>query len=145
MSAEARVPVREAVSEEEVVATFPVMRQLRPHLAEDEYLGRVRRMQASNGYRMAYAEDGAVRGVAVFRVSEFLAYGRFLYVDDLVVDGGSRSGGYRKLLFDWLVEEARREGCGQLHLDSGVERPGAHRFYLREGMKISSHHFSLDL
>ncbi|MBA2443166.1 MAG: GNAT family N-acetyltransferase [Rubrobacter sp.] len=121
------------------------MRQLRPHLSESEYLGRVRGMQASSGYRMAYAADGTVRGVAGFRVTEFLAYGRFLYVDDLVVDGGSRSGGYGKLLFDWLVERARSEGCGQLHLDSGVERHGAHRFYLREGMKISSHHFSLDL
>lgn len=140
-----KVSVREAVSDGELVATFPVMRQLRLHLAEEEYLERVHHMQESNGYRVAYAADGDVRGVAGFRVTEFLAYGRFLYVDDLVVDEGSRSGGYGKLLFDWLMERGRSEGCGQLHLDSGVERHGAHRFYLREGMKISSHHFSMAL
>ncbi|MGZ5001726.1 MAG: GNAT family N-acetyltransferase, partial [Chthoniobacterales bacterium] len=30
-------------------------------------------------------------------------------------------------------------------LDSGVQRFDAHRFYLMKRMKISSHHFSLEL
>jgi hypothetical protein len=30
-------------------------------------------------------------------------------------------------------------------LDSGVQRFGAHRFYLRRRMDITSHHFALDL
>jgi len=33
----------------------------------------------------------------------------------------------------------------QLHLDSGVQRFSAHRFYLSKRMEISSHHFSLKL
>jgi len=31
----------------------------------------------------------------------------------------------------------------QLHLDSGVQRYMAHKFYLREGFIIASHHFSI--
>jgi hypothetical protein len=30
-------------------------------------------------------------------------------------------------------------------LDSGVQRFGAHRFYLRRRMNITSHHFAIDL
>jgi hypothetical protein len=43
-----------------------------------------------------------------------------------------------------LLEEARSEGCGQIHLDSGVEldRAHAHRLYLNAGMVISAHHFA---
>ena len=69
----------------------------------------------------------------------------FCYVDDLVTDESERSLGYGGALFDWLVAEARAEGCGKLELDSGVQRFAAHRFYLTKRMIISSHHFSLEL
>lgn len=107
--------VREAVTEEEVAATYPVMRALRPHHPEDGYPGRVRRMRES-GYRLAAViEEGEARAVAGFRVQEFLAWGRLLYVDDLVTAEESRSRGYGKLLLDWLAGKARRESCEQLH------------------------------
>jgi hypothetical protein len=33
------------------------------------------------------------------------------------------------------------EGCEQMHLDSGIQRTEAHRFYQREGMTMASLHF----
>jgi hypothetical protein len=73
--------IREATTDEEIAATFPVVRQLRPHLSETEYLETVERIRRS-GYRMAFLEEGGVVScVAGFRMLEFLAHGRFLYVD----------------------------------------------------------------
>jgi hypothetical protein len=46
-------------------------------------------------------------------------------------------------MIEWLKAHARELGCRQLHLDSGVQRFGAHRFYLRHGFNIASHHFSI--
>jgi GNAT superfamily N-acetyltransferase len=83
--------------------------------------------------------------VAGYRLSESLVAGRNLYVDDLVSAETERSRGYGKLLLDWLKAEARAAGCSELHLDSGVQRHDAHRFYLRERMHISSYHFRLSL
>ena len=51
----------------------------------------------------------------------------------------------RSRLLDWLAEEAKEHGCGQLHLDSGVQRRDAHRFYFREGMGITSFHFAKEV
>ncbi len=137
--------VREAFSDAEVAATYPVMRQLRPHLDEEEYVRRVRRMR-EEGYRLAIVVEGDdVMYVAGFRVIEFLAHGRFLYVDDLVTDEGARSSGGGKQMLGWLAAEARSAGCEKLQLDSGVQRYTAHRFYFREGMHISSYHFSKTL
>jgi hypothetical protein len=48
-------------------------------------------------------------------------------------------------LFDWLVQLAREHECRELHLDSGVQRFDAHRFYLGKRMHITSHHFALKL
>ena len=52
---------------------------------------------------------------------------------------------HEQRLMDWLVGRAREQGCDELHLDSGVQRYGAHRFYLRYGMDITSHHFRIAL
>ena len=133
------------VSDEEISSTYAVMRQLRTHLIEDEYLEKVECMRRS-GYRVAAVLDGGrVTCVAGFRIQEYLYCGKHLYVDDLVTDESSRSGGYGKLMLDWLVGEAKRSGCEQFHLDSGVQRHDTHRFYFREGMKISAYHFSKTL
>lgn len=50
-------------------------------------------------------------------------------------------------LLDWLIEEARRSGCEQLHLDSGAvpERYDAHRLYMNTGLSITAHHFQRPL
>ena len=61
-------------------------------------------------------------------------------VDYDFVAGRWASLGWR--LFDWLLAEARREGCEQLHLDSGVQRYEAHGFYLKNRLHITSHHFT---
>ena len=114
----------------QILATSEVMRQLRPHIAVENYLPTVRRMMATDRFRLAAVRvGGIVRAVAGYRVTEMLFCGRILYVDDLITDERTRSKGHGKRLLNWLQEEARAQNCAELHLDSGVHRAGAHRFY----------------
>ncbi|MGI8540839.1 MAG: GNAT family N-acetyltransferase, partial [Rubrobacteraceae bacterium] len=101
--------IREAFSEEEFRTIYPVMRQLRTHLSESEYLSMVERMRGE-GYRLAAAYDdgGKVVGAAGFRVQEFLYCGKLLYVDDLVTAEDARSTGVGAAMLRWLEDEARR-------------------------------------
>jgi GNAT superfamily N-acetyltransferase len=66
-------------------------------------------------------------------------------VDDLVTADSERSKGHGKALLAWLRKLAVDEGCEVFHLDSGVQRKRAHAFYEREGMDLSSYHFSVRL
>ena len=134
-----------AVEDEDIRRCYPVMAELRPHLGPDEFFSRVKRQGERTGYRLAYLADGEVKAVAGFQLTECLAFGRYMRVDDLVTRSADRSKGYGGSLFDWLVAFAREEGCEQLHLDSKVQRFGAHRFYLSKRMIIECHHFSLEL
>lgn len=84
-----------------------------------------------------------VAGVAGFVVGNKLAWGKHIYIADLVTSEGYRSSGVGGRLIDWLKSYARERGCKQIHLDSGVQRFSAHRFYLRHGFNIVSHHFSI--
>jgi GNAT superfamily N-acetyltransferase len=136
--------VKEVSTEEEVRAVSSVVLQLRTHLGEGKLVAAVGRMRRG-GYRLIAVHDdegGDPVGVAGFRVYEMLAYGKILYVDDLVVSEEARSGGAGKALIGWLEEEARGQGCTGVHLDSGVQRARAHRFYFREGMAIDNFHFA---
>lgn len=67
--------------------------------------------------------------------------GEILIVDDLITDEKYRSRGFAKQLFDWLDEELTKNHCVGIHLDSGVHRYDAHRFYLNRKMNITCHHF----
>lgn len=134
--------VQLAETDAQIAGCFAVMAQLRPHLKEDEFVGRIRAQQAQ-GYRLAYLEDaGAVVAVAGFRVMEMLMTGRTLYVDDLVTDPSRRSLGYGKRMLDWLQAQAKAEGCEMFSLDSGTQRQEAHGFYFRERMRVTSFHFA---
>jgi len=130
----------------EIARCYEVMRALRAHIStSEEFVERVLRQQAQ-GYLLAYVEaDGEIRTAAGYRFSESLFLGKFMYVDDLVTRERDRSAGFGGVLFDWLVAQAREQGCKRLELDSGVQRFRAHRFYLMKRMQIASHHFALEL
>lgn len=133
--------VRIAETDAEIAACFEVVHELRSHLVREDFVARVR-LQHQAGYRLAFiSEHGVAVAAAGFRIATFLAWGRALYVDDLVTSARLRSRGHGKALLDWLAAHARANGCEQLHLDSGTQRKDAHRFYLRERMEISSFHF----
>jgi GNAT superfamily N-acetyltransferase len=125
---------------------FLAMKELRTQLAdEDEFVRRVDEVQRPEGYRLVGAfEDDEVVAVAGFRSGNNLAWGRFLYVDDLATRREFRRRGYGRALLVWLGGEAARLGCEQVHLDSGVgfDRAEAHRVYLNAGFVISAHHFA---
>lgn len=121
---------------------LPVLHELRPHLDEESFAA-VYAEGHPQGYRFtaAYAGDRCV-GVAGWRVVATAYAMRKLYVDDLVTAADERSTGVGHALLAELEAKARAAGCSLLDLDSGVQRFRAHRFYLRERMVISSHHFA---
>ena len=105
----------------------------------------LKRLEAQD-YQLAFVQGGEqVVAVAGFWTGEAFAYGKYMHVYDLVTSEAGRSHGHGKLLLGFLKTLARGAGCMQLHLDSGVQRFAAHKFYLREGFVIASHHFVMTL
>jgi GNAT superfamily N-acetyltransferase len=120
---------------------YPVMRELRTELSEEEFNARYEAGHP-DGYRLAGVFDGdECRAAAGYRIITNFVSGRHLYVDDLVTAETWRSHGYGRLLNKYLVELARGESCTSVQLDSNVRRHEAHRFYFRERYSISAFHF----
>ncbi|MEM6445338.1 MAG: GNAT family N-acetyltransferase [Cyanobacteria bacterium P01_D01_bin.123] len=134
-----------ATTDTEIAACFEVMRHLRDLANASAFVDRVR-YQQQTGYQLAYlTESDRPLAVAGFRIGENLAWGRFLYVDDLVTLPEVRSRGHGSTLLAWLTDYARSKHCTQLHLDSGTQRLAAHQFYRRESLDVSSLHFKRSL
>ena len=134
-----------ATTDVEIKACYPVMQQLRPAYSEVTFLAQIKK-QIQAGYHLAYLSEGRhVWALAGYRYSECLAWGTFLYVDDLITDSEQRSKGYGKLLLEWLIQQAKSHKCAQLHLDSGVQRLDAHRFYEAQGMVKTGYHYAMEL
>jgi GNAT superfamily N-acetyltransferase len=131
------------------------MQVLRPHIAAPEaFADRVDKQQRPEGYRLVGSfgggGEGAAGGARVVAATGFrrlhnLAWGDLLYIDDLVTMESHRGRGHAHRLLEWVVAEARRLGCAQVHLDSAPHRHAAHRLYLTEGYHISSFHFSREV
>lgn len=120
--------IRELLPSETGLA-FEAMKALRTELTDEAaFVHRVDEVQRAEG----------------FRVGHNLAWAHYLYVDDLSTRPESRHRGHGRRLLAWLVEEAKRLDCDQLHLDSGVglDRADAHRLYLNSGLVIAAHHFA---
>jgi GNAT superfamily N-acetyltransferase len=124
---------------------FRVLSFLRPYLTEELFLERLR-LQSREAYRIAYiAAEGQISAAAGYRVAHFLAWGKVLYIDDLVTHPDQKNKGMGGALLDWLLEQAKAQGCDEVHLDTGFQRHDAHRLYLNKGFKLACHHLSLGL
>jgi GNAT superfamily N-acetyltransferase len=128
---------------EDWTRAFDVMKELRPHLAgADAFCAQMRR-QREESYRLLAAcdEQDAILGLAGYRTQTNTLYGRFVYVDDLVVTSRLQRDGIGACLLDKVREIARHSRCGHLVLDTGLHMALAQRFYYRNGLLAKGMHF----
>jgi GNAT superfamily N-acetyltransferase len=125
---------------------LPVLAELRAHLTP-EILAGVYEEGYPQGLRFTAVYDDLQTCVAVagWRLMATTVALRKLYVDDLVTAAAHRSRGIGGALLGELERRARQAGCEWMDLDSAVTRGEAHRFYMREGMPITSFHFAREV
>lgn len=138
--------LRHLETPEEWRACLPLMRELRPHLAHaDDFVQRLARMHQENYRLLAVMRDGQAVALAGYRYQENLLYGRFMYVDDLVVDPSARGSRWGARLIAELDQLARDADCDKFVLDTGLGNALAQRFYFRQGLLTSAIRFSKPL
>lgn len=123
-------------------AGFALMRELRPHLTDEAAFVEQIVRQYAQGYRLLAAYMGErIAGLIGYRAMENTVYGRFVYVDDLVIDASERQQGLGAFLITAVRNEAIRVGSQHLVLDTGLHMALAQRFYFRQGLLARGMHF----
>lgn len=138
---ESATKVQELKGFDDMAAQYPLLRQLNPGLTEADYLIMLKDM-LKNGYRMAGVFiDDKCAGISGFWISTKIYSGKYVELDNVVIDDKYRSKGLGKILCDWILAEAKKEGCKTAMLDAYVENKAAHQFYFREDFTIRGFHF----
>ncbi|MEO5893333.1 MAG: GNAT family N-acetyltransferase [Ferruginibacter sp.] len=131
-----------ATNEGDISKCWEVMKVLRPHLNESDFVATVIEM-ISEGYQLAFIqEDGIAVSAIGYRFQQFLFNGKHCYIDDLSTMPGKTGNGYAGKLIDYVIDVCKQKGLKTITLDSGFTRIDAHRLYLQKRFEISAFHFS---
>lgn len=126
--------IKECTTKNQLRETYPLMKQLRTHLSEEDYISLVESAMKENHYRVfGVWNDNNLMGVAGFMPMTTLYYGRFIWICDLVTDQSARSKGYGSQLLRYIETYAKENGYEKVALSSGLQRHDAHRFYENKG------------
>ena len=133
-----------AESDAEISACLPVLREHWPSIgSQGDFVACVRRLE-ERGYRLMAAWSGhRVIACAGYQLEENLVRGRYLHINELVTTRSVRSKGVGQHLLNKLFEEARKFDCHALMLECGLPNSRAHRFYFREGLRITAFRFAV--
>jgi GNAT superfamily N-acetyltransferase len=122
--------IKELKNEKEWKEAYPVMKQLRTHLDEGQFLDLVQEATQKEHYKIAALYDNEkMVAVTGFMPMITLYNGRFIWVCDLVTDSNSRSKGYGEALLNYVHNWSKENGYDIVSLSSGLQRTDAHRFY----------------
>lgn len=130
----------------QIEACFRAIQELRPHIrTTTELVERVQR-QMEGGYILVGIREGdEYVSVVGFRHLEHLAFGKYIYIDDLVSLSSVRGKGYARQLLDYVRQLAIDLDYDAVHLDSGPTRTVAHKVYFNAGYTIGGYHFAMKL
>ena len=126
-------PIRELLTEEELLTIYPLLHQLNPDMSEEHFRRLLPEVRAK-GSRCIGAYDGKkLVAIAGFRISARFWCGRYIDFDNVMVDDAYRNAGLGPRLVDWVEEEGRRQQCDNSLVEVYARSHGAHRFYFRQG------------
>ena len=144
MSKKSRIEIR-LLDAEEIPGILPLVRQLNPTIPPATLRKRLAEMINLNYHCAGAFENGKLVGAAGMWFGARFYCGRYIDVDNVIVDEKQRSLGIGKLLMNWIEAYAREQGCEVSVLDAYTTNTEAHRFYLRDGYKIIGFHFHKEL
>lgn len=131
-----RLAIREARSDADYHAAYPIIRQLLPHLDMQTYARRMFVARAT-GYRMFVGEIGKeIIGLIGIVPNHNLHDGFVTYIEHVVIKESYRGAGYGTKLIKFAEERARDEGCRLIELDTDIGHDEAERLYMRNGYVV---------
>ena len=138
--------IKQIHTESEIESCFTVFSELRPHINDkSEFCSKIL-TQINEGYQIFAAIDNTnVVGGIGFRVLNTLAWGKVLYIDDLITSHNYRNNSCGSKLLNYAINRATELNCNEVHLDTGYTRHDAHKLYLKHGLQLNCHHLALKL
>ncbi|MCD6035176.1 MAG: acetyltransferase, family [Rickettsiales bacterium] len=137
--------IKYLTTRDELLSIRPLILQHHTSMADDDFALFIEEMQGT-GYQCIAAFEGAKLVATVgFWIGVRFYCGKYMYINNFVVDKAQRGKGTGSQVMQWLEAEAKRLNCKAVVLDSYVTNSAAHKFYFGKGYVISNFHFKKDI
>lgn len=133
--------IREFTTVDEMVAQIDTIRFLYPNITLEKYQSFLSEMVPHNYTQIGVFENEVCLGITGCWSATKLWTGKYLEIDNFVVNPEYRSKGIGKLLTDFIEQKALDLGCSSIVLDAFTGNFGAHRFYYNQGYNPRGFHF----
>jgi len=126
---------------DEMTPYYDLVMQMGYLLGREQYKSYLEEM-IPKGYRQLVILEGSKAvGLSGYWINTKLFCGRYVELDNVVVDIAYRSKGVGAILCEKIEAEAKALGCNVAVLDAYVENFRAHSFYFRHNYIIRGYHF----
>lgn len=133
--------IKELTTIEEMAAQISTIRFLYPNISLEKYQSFLSEMVPHNYIQIAIFKDEICLGLTGCWSATKLWTGKYLEIDNFVVNPDHRSKGIGKLLTDYIEKKAIELNCSSIVLDAFTGNFGAHRFYYNQGYAPKGFHF----
>ena len=133
--------IREITTIDEMLAQIETIRFLYPNITLEKYKSFLLEMIPHNYIQIGVFEDNMCFGLTGCWSATKLWTGKYLEIDNFVVNPEYRSKGIGKLLTDYIEKKAIELNCSSIVLDAFTGNFGAHRFYYNQGYAPRGFHF----
>lgn len=133
--------IKELTTIEDMVAQINMIRFLYPNISLEKYKSFLSELIPHNYIQIAVFEDEICLGLTGCWSATKLWTGKYLEIDNFVVNPDYRSKGIGKMLTDYVEKKAIELNCSSIVLDAFTGNFGAHRFYYNQGYAPKGFHF----
>ena len=123
-----KLKVKELTTVKEMVEQIQTMRFLYPNISIEKYQAYLSEMIPHNYIQIAVFEEDSCVGITGCWSATKLWTGKYLEIDNFVVNPDHRSKGIGKLLTDYIEKKALDLDCSSIVLDAFTGNFAAHRF-----------------
>ena len=136
-----KLQIKELTTIPEMLTEIDTIRFLYPNLSVEKYEKFLSEMIPHNYIQVAVFEDNVCLGITGCWSATKLWTGKYLEIDNFVVNPEHRSKGIGKLLTDHIEKKALELDCSSIVLDAFTGNFAAHRFYYNQGYAPKGFHF----
>lgn len=133
--------IKELTTLAEMREHLDIIQQLYPDMTLEKYQTYLSAMIPNNYSQIAVFEKEKCVGLTGCWSATKLWSGKYLEIDNFIVDKAHRSKGVGKVLTDYVEKKALALGCTSIVLDAFTTNFDAHRFYYNQGYGPKGFHF----
>lgn len=133
--------IKELTAIKEMLVEIDTIRFLYPNLSVEKYENYLSEMIPHNYTQIAVFENDVCLGITGCWSATKLWTGKYLEIDNFVVNPEHRSKGIGKMLTEYIEQKALDLDCSSIVLDAYTENFAAHRFYYNQGYGPRGFHF----